>query len=170
MRALPKPQLSKVLAVAYLISTAAITVATSKHDSGGPPLLVDPAISYEVNSTCTTTNPRAFILVQNGKILNSIDANGVHQVPSRLDFISFGFPYASMIIGTDQVKVAGSLNLTCLVRTSDSRPNPDYNPNPPAPAPYQPEFLDRYAYDCFEFDAHRCTINLDESPTGSVSY
>jgi hypothetical protein len=171
--------LSRFLTLAYLLSAAAITVATSKA-SDGPVGPVNWGLSgvtnYSVRSNCSTLayNVDA-IRVENGVIRQSLDSDGVVRATTITDFTQLGFVQSSTIIGVDQYgssptnPTPGSTTNSeskCLVRSRQSTVNSYYDASQSNYSYLQPGSLTTVQYDCYNATAYQCSITLGELRAG----
>jgi hypothetical protein len=167
-------RLTKILTAAYLVSTAAITVATSKAPEGSSTTTTNWALigttNYSVRSNCNTAiyNIDA-IRVEGGVIRQTVDSNGAVGTSTITDFSQVGFIQPSIIVGVDQYGSGSDAAKKCIVRNKSTIANPTYDSADSTYTFMQPGSLTTVQYDCYDATAYKCSISLAELRAGSLS-
>lgn len=162
--------LAKFLTVAYLVSAAVVTVATSKRPEGhdGEPGILNQA-NYSVRSNCKApaANLVSAIHTNDGRITQSLDSDGVTRRSTVTDFSQLGFPQAKIVPGLNTY--SNDNEQKCVVRSRQAIPNPKPSDLDVAFVFIQPGFLSTLIYDCYDRSAYVCSIQISELPAGTLS-
>lgn len=171
MKAWTKVRVSKVLTVAYLISAAVITVATSKRPAGEPGIMdsMNSSMNYSIQSNCPGRVGAASVRVSSGAIVESIDRQYGHQMNSAFDFSMFGFPLTEIEMGQDVFSSVGAINKVCRVVNRHYQPNYSNSAEPANPGFENSGWLTTFEYRCSENNVNVCTINISELPAGELA-
>ena len=166
--------LTKFLTLAYLLSAAVITVATSKAPDGSGGTVnwgLGGVTNYSVRSNCSNLayNVDA-IRVENGTIRQTLDSDGVIRTSTITDFTQLGFVQSATVVGMDQY-VGSATNSTkkCLVRSKQLTVNSTYDSTQSNYSYLQPGSLTTVQYDCYNATAYQCSITLGELKAGELS-
>ncbi|MCB0363593.1 MAG: hypothetical protein KDD35_12780 [Bdellovibrionales bacterium] len=162
-----KPILKNSFTVAYLVVTFIVTAATSKKGDSTYSSAPDRITNYHVASNCSGAIADSRIRVNGQTIIDASfppeyyddgsDGPGGHR-----NFDKFGFSYAYLSVGEDEIGHFEFEGRNCIVTEKLTTPNEEYNSSLLQYWFAFPGYFTNTVYECNDNGHYKCTISFEE--------